>query len=63
MFLRQNVNGDFIGTIEVRAKIMLNATCDGYTNSAKLDFFDAQGKLVRSVDVTAHGTRMKVESP
>jgi hypothetical protein len=46
-----------------RFKDTLNATYDEYTGSGKVDFFDAQGKMVRSADLTLHATRIKVESP
>jgi len=63
MYLRRNAGGDFTGTVKSRFKATLNATYDQAAGSGKADFFDAQGKMVRSVDYTVDGTRIKVESP
>lgn len=63
MYLRRNAGGDFIGTVKSRFKTTLNATYDQYTSSGKADILDAQGKMMRSVDYTVDGTRIKVESP
>jgi hypothetical protein len=55
--------GSFSGTVKTRMVVTLNATFDGYTCSAKVDRFDAQGSLVRSFDYTAPATRIRVETP
>ena len=63
MNTRHNAGGDFIGTAKTRARLALNATGDEFTGSGKFDLFDAQGKVLRSLDVVTYGTRIKVEAP
>ncbi len=63
VFIRRNAAGDFIGTAKVRQTIILNETFDGFTGSAKTDFFDAQGMLVQSFNPSTQATRIRVESP
>src|SRR5215831_4179810 len=61
--LDRRPSGEFSGTIKVRGKVMLNAAYDAFSGGGKVDFYDAQGKIVQSGDFTTHASRIKVESP
>ena len=61
--LDRRPSGEFSGTIKVRGKVTLNAAYDEFSGGGKVDFLDAQGKLVQSGDFTTHATRIQVESP
>ncbi|MBI3951390.1 MAG: hypothetical protein HY314_13145 [Acidobacteria bacterium] len=53
--------GEFGGTKEIRENITLNDTSDEYTGVSRVDFFDANGNLIRSTSARTQGTRIHVE--
>ena len=61
--LDRRPSGEFSGTIKVRGKVTLNSAYDEFSGGGKVDFFNAEGKLVQSGDFTTHATRIEVESP
>jgi hypothetical protein len=61
--LLENAARDFTGTEKARLNLTFNATLDELTGLGKAELFDPQGALMRSLDFTIRGGRIKVESP
>lgn len=59
--LLYDVNGQFTGTVKVRASLTVDGEGNEFSGPFKTDIFDASGNPLFSFEGTVHGTRISVE--